>query len=68
MNRHEITSEKSLTLFDQLDCSAQQASAQMHLSRANPVCGSQWETVWWTKSNFLGKSGKDQLDCDIGNY
>ena len=30
-----------------------------------------WETVWWTKSDFLGlfpKSGKDQWDCEIGDY
>jgi len=29
---------------------------------------SQRETVWWTKSNFLGlfpKSVEDQWDCDI---
>ena len=27
--------------------------------------------AWWTKSNYLGlfpKSGKDQWDCEIGNY
>ena len=29
------------------------------------------ETVWWTKSNFLGlllECGKDQWDCNIVNY
>ena len=36
-----------------------------------PVCTSQRETVWWTKSNFWGlfpKSGKDQWDCEIVNH
>ena len=42
-----------------------------NLSRAQPTHASQWETVWLTKSNFLGlflKSDKDQWDCEIGNY
>ena len=40
-------------------------------SRAQPTCASWWETVWWSRSNFLGllpKSGKDQWDCKISNY
>ena len=40
-------------------------------SCAQSTGASQQETVWWTKSDFLGllpKSGKDQWDCEIGNY
>ena len=34
-------------------------------------CASLQETVWLTKSNFLGllpKRGNDQWDCKLGNY
>ena len=40
-------------------------------SRVQPARASQQETVWWTKSNFLGlfpKMVEDQSDCEIGNY
>ena len=38
---------------------------------AHPVRASRWDTVWWTKSNFLGlfpKTVEDQRDCEISNY
>ena len=44
------------------------------LSHTQPTCTSQWETVWWTKSNFLDllvnyqNVVKEQWDCEDSPY
>ena len=58
-------------LYQTCECELRVCRPSLVTRPDQPACTSRRETVWWTKSNFLGllpKSGKDQWDCEISNY